>query len=143
MKVTRRDFKWAVDHGLIERGPAERLWEALAGLSLLTSWDIEEIGQMHLYMLICVGMMLISVLLQRRVLLVFGAIGVVCYLGFLSWEVFRDSLIFPFLLTVIGLAIIWLGIEYRKHQEMIEKRVLERLPHGVTRWLPWKRTPPG
>ena len=30
MKITRRDFKWAIDHGLIEAGPAERLWEALA-----------------------------------------------------------------------------------------------------------------
>jgi hypothetical protein len=30
MKITRRDFKWAIDHGLIEPGPAERLWQALA-----------------------------------------------------------------------------------------------------------------
>ena len=112
------------------------------GLSLLIPWDIEKLAQVHLYLLICVGMMLVSVLLQRRVLMVFGALGVVGYLAFLSWEVFRDSLIFPFLLTVIGLAIIWAGIEYRKHSERIEARVLGRLPDRVSRWLPSSRTPP-
>jgi len=64
------------------------------------------------------------------------------YLAFLSWVVFRDSLVFPFLLTVIGLAIIWTGVEYRKHRERIESSLLERLPEGVSRWLPSSRDLP-
>jgi len=112
------------------------------GLSLLLSWDSEKMLGMHLYLVVCVGMMLVSVLLQRRALMVFGALGVVNYLAFLAWEVFRDSLIFPFLLTVIGLAIIWLGIEYRKHQDKIEARLLSSLPEGLAHWLPANRITP-
>jgi hypothetical protein len=109
------------------------------GLSLLLSWDSEKILGMHLYLLICVSMMFASVLLQRRALIVYGALGVVNYLAFMAWEVFRESLIFPFLLTVIGLAIIWLGVEYRRHQEAIEARLLSSLPESVVRWLPSSR----
>ena len=112
------------------------------GLSWLLAWDIDQFLGMSIYCLICVGMMLVSVLLQRRALMVFGALGVVNYLAFLSWVVFRDSLVFPFLLTVIGLAIIWTGMEYRKHQERIESSLLERLPEGVSRWLPASRDLP-
>ena len=30
MKITRRDFEWAVDRGLIDAGTADKLWKALA-----------------------------------------------------------------------------------------------------------------
>ena len=67
-----------------------------------------------LYGLINAGRILLSVLLQRRVFVVFGAAGVFGYVGHLAWEIFEDSLLFPFALSAAGLAIIALGILYAK-----------------------------
>jgi hypothetical protein len=139
---TRQDFAfWLYLYG------AGTFWFGLSTLAAMeraqTFLDIQVRGpSMHLYAVICVGMILLSVLLQRRALIIFGALGVLGYFGWLAWEVFADSLIFPFLMTVVGLAVIWVGNEYRKHHEKLDRVVLEGLPTGVRRWLPAARTPP-
>jgi AhpC/TSA family len=43
---------------------------------------------------------------MRRVYAVFGALGISIYLGHLADVVFKDSLLFPFALSLIGIAII-------------------------------------
>jgi hypothetical protein len=48
--------------------------------------------------------------LSRRVFAVFGGLGVAGYLGYLASHLFRDSLLFPFALTLIGLAVIGAGL---------------------------------
>jgi len=140
---TREDFAfWLYLYG------AGTFWFGLSALAamermtFLARLDFHG-PSMHLYAAICVGMMLLSVLLQRRALIIFGALGVLSYFGWLAWEVFADSLIFPFLMTVVGLAVIWLGVEYRKHHETLDRAVLEKIPEGVRRWLPAGRTRPG
>ena len=65
------------------------------------------------------GLILLSVLLQRRVFVVFGAFGVFDYVGHLAWEIFEDSLLFPFVLSAVGLSIIALGILYAKNCDKI------------------------
>jgi len=75
------------------------------------------------YGLVNLALMFAAVVLQRRVFLVFGAIGVYVYLGHLAYVVFKDSLMFPFALTVLGLAIIYGGVLYQRHHEHIESRV--------------------
>ena len=62
-----------------------------------------------IYGLINAGLIGLSVLLQRRVFVVFGAAGVFGYVGHLAWEIFEDSLLFPFVLSTAGLAIIALA----------------------------------
>jgi hypothetical protein len=52
----------------------------------------------------------------RRVFAVFGGLGIAFYLGDLSWHVFRDSLLFPFALSLLGLAIIALGVRWQRHE---------------------------
>ena len=47
--------------------------------------------------------------LGRRVYAVFGVIGIALYLGDLADKVFRDSLLFPFALSLIGVAVIAAG----------------------------------
>lgn len=69
------------------------------------------------------ALMFIAVVLQRRVFLVFGAIGVYVYLGHLAYEVFKGSLMFPFALTVLGLALIYGGVLYQRHREQIESSI--------------------
>jgi ABC-type molybdate transport system permease subunit len=106
------------------------------GLSLMESGS--EWGK-ALYCLINVGLMLLSVLLQRRVFMVFGAMGVFGYLGYLSYDVFKDSLMFPFALSFLGVLIIALGIWYQRRREAIEQVVLGLVPASVQAILPKTR----
>lgn len=87
------------------------------------------------YGAINVGLILLSVLLNRRVFIVFGAVGIFGYTGHLAWEIFADSILFPFALSVVGLAVIALGIVYAKNKERIEGAVMKVVPAGRRRAL--------
>nr|MBA2535161.1 DUF2157 domain-containing protein [Rubrobacter sp.] len=106
------------------------------GLTLLE--DGSELDW-FLYCLINAGLILLSVLLQRRVFVVFGSAGVFGYVGHLAWEIFEDSLLFPFVLSAAGLAIIALGILYAKNRDRIETAVVRAIPTGIRRLLPMER----
>jgi hypothetical protein len=83
------------------------------GLSLMDSGS--QWGKVA-YCAINVAMILVGTVLGRRVFAVFGGLGVAFYLGDLSWHVFRDSLLFPFALSLVGLAIIALGVRWQRHE---------------------------
>ena len=85
------------------------------------------------------GLIVLSVLLQRRVFVVFGALGVFGYVGHLAWEIFEDSLLFPFVLSAAGLGIIALGILYARNREKIEGAMMRAVPAGIRRALPMQR----
>jgi len=115
-------------------------WGYLAGLLAfwggLTSMNSDsELGK-ALYCLINVGLMLVAVLLRRPMFMVFGALGVAAYLGYLSYEVFAESLLFPVVLSLIGLAVIGLGLLYQKHRERLSDRLCAALPASLMDWLP-------
>jgi len=110
-------------------------WGYLAGLAAfwggLTLVDSgSELGK-ALYCLINIGLMGIAVLLRRPVFMVFGALGVAAYLGYLSYEIFAESLLFPVVVTVIGLGVIWLGLVYQKRRE----RLSQVFRNGLPQWL--------
>ena len=98
------------------------------GLSLLRSDS--ELNK-FLYCLINVAMILVGAVLSRRVFAVFGGLGVAGYLGHLSWRVFKDSLVFPFALSLIGLAIIWLGIIWQRREGEWSARLRAQLPAAL------------
>ena len=85
------------------------------------------------------GFVVLSVFLQRRVFVVFGALGVFGYVGHLAWEIFEDSLLFPFALSAAGLAIIALGILYARNRDRIEGALMRIVPTGIRRALPMQR----
>jgi hypothetical protein len=94
----------------------------------LTSMDSNsELGKLA-YCGINVLMILIGAVLGRRVFAVFGGLGVAFYLGHLSWRVFKDSLVFPFALSLIGLAIIWLGVVWHRREAQWSARLRGFLP---------------
>jgi hypothetical protein len=93
------------------------------------------------YGLISLALVMLSVFLQRRVFIVFGSLGVFGYVGHLAWEIFEDSLVFPFVLSAVGIAIIALvGILYARNSEQIERGMLSIVPKGLRRLLPPHRT---
>jgi hypothetical protein len=89
-----------------------------------------------LYCALSVGFLLIAVLLARRVFAVFGTIGIAIYLGDLAEKLFKDSLLFPFALSAIGIAIIALGLYFNRHQDAITDFVEARLPQPLKRLRP-------
>ncbi|MBL8046626.1 MAG: hypothetical protein JNL09_08800, partial [Anaerolineales bacterium] len=62
-----------------------------------------------------VAFVIASVWLQRRVFLVFGAIGCYSYLSYLAFQVFDGSLGFIFTLGSIGLLIVLTAVGYQKY----------------------------
>ena len=67
---------------------------------------------------------------------VFGAIGISIYLGHLADVVFKDSLLFPFALSLIGIAFIAAGLFYHRKQEAIATWLAPHLPEAVLRLRP-------
>ena len=83
-----------------------------------------------------VALILLSVFLGRRVYAVFGAMGLAFYLGHLAQKVFKDSLLFPFALSLIGIAIIAAGLVYHRRRDTITAWLDARLPPSVQRLRP-------
>jgi hypothetical protein len=69
----------------------------------------------------------------------FGALGVFIYLGHLGFEVFENSLIFPFVLSFVGLAIMGAAVWYQKHRQSVDEAVIGTLPEAVRKRLPGAR----
>jgi hypothetical protein len=103
------------------------------GLTLMRGDD--EL-QRFIYCLINLGLMLLSVLLKRRVFMVFGAMGVFWYLSYLAYTIFKDSVLFPFALTVVGISIIYLGVLYQRNSRSLERFFDRLLPEGFKQLLP-------
>ena len=95
------------------------------GLSLMDSGS--ELGKLG-YCGINLAMILLGAVLGRRVFAVFGGLGVAGYLGYLSYKVFRDSMIFPLALSLVGLAIIGLGVLWQRREAKWSAQLRALLP---------------
>lgn len=120
-------------------GPDFAFWLYLAGvaafwggLSLMRS-DSE--WSRLAYCAINLGMIAVGAVLSRRVFAVFGGLGVAGYLGYLSSVLFKDSLVFPFALTLIGLAVIGAGLVWQRHEATLTVRLRATLPRALRQLL--------
>jgi hypothetical protein len=84
-----------------------------------------------IYCLIHLAMIPLAVILQRRVFLVFGAIGVFSYLMGEATGYFRNSLGFTFSLTAIGVLFIAAGIAYKRNEKVLATRLSPWVPARV------------
>ncbi len=98
------------------------------GLSSMSAGS--ELGRL-LYCVLNVAMMVLGAVLGRRVFTVFGAMGVVAYLGYLAVRVFADAILFPIALTAIGFGVVMLGIWWQRHEREIARRLRPRLPAAL------------
>ena len=110
------------------------------GMSLMESTS--EFSK-FLYCLINLGLILLSVFLERRVFVVFGAVGVNIYLGHLAYSIFKDSALFPLVLTFFGVAIIYCGVQYQRNRDRIETFLLDLFPADLRDLRPVNRVPAG
>lgn len=95
------------------------------GLSLMQSES-----ELSKFVYLCINLLLIFIgaVISRRVFAVFGGLGVAGYLGHLAYEVFQESMLFPFFLSLIGLGVIGLGLVWQKHEQNITARLRSCLP---------------
>lgn len=128
---------WAIDI-LRKRGPDFGFWLHIFGV--LTFWcgmtfseSSSELAKFA-YCMINVGMIGLSLFLNRRVYAVFGAIGVATYLGYLASEVFKDVILFSFALSAIGLAVIGLGLLLHRNRARMVTAMGEMIPPALV-WL--------
>jgi hypothetical protein len=94
-----------------------------------------ELGK-AVYCLFNVGLLFAAVVIMRRAYAVFGTFGITLYLGHLADVVFRDSLLFPFALSLIGIAIVGAGLAYHRRQDAIAAWLQANLPQAVLRLRP-------
>jgi hypothetical protein len=80
------------------------------------------------YLCINLAMIAVGAVLSRRVFVVLGGIGAAGYLWHLASQLFKDSLLFPFALTAIGLAVVWLGVLWQRNEQGVTLRLRALLP---------------
>ena len=129
---------WAVD--CLRRGGDFAFWLHLFGAIMF--WGAVSFTSggtafdKALYCAMNVGLLFFAVFLGRKVYAVFGVIGIAMYLGDLAAKVFKDSLLFPFALSLIGVAVIAAGLYYYRHQDRITAWLEARVPDAVKRLQP-------
>jgi hypothetical protein len=92
-----------------------------------------------LYCQLNLGFVVLGALLRRRVFLFYGALGVNAYLVRLAYTVFKDSMLFPFALTALGLGVIALAVKYQRNRQAIDARVESLVPEWLREVLPRAR----
>jgi hypothetical protein len=129
---------WTVDYR--SRNGDFAFWLHLFGLMAfwggITATDSStELGR-AVYCLLNVGLLFVAVILTRRAYAVFGTFGITLYLGYLANVLFKNSLLFPFALSMIGVAVIAAGLLYHRKQEAIAAWLAAHLPPSVLRLRP-------
>jgi hypothetical protein len=125
---TREDYAfWGYLFGVMA------FWGGMSLMESRSEWN------KFLYCAINIGLIFLAVFLQRRVFVVFGACGVFGYLGYLSYTVFKDSFLSPMALTLLGLTVIFVGVQYQRHRDKIEEVLLAVIPESVRNLRPVAR----
>ncbi len=99
-------------------------WGALSSLS----WESNSEIILFIYLILNLFLMIASIVVKRKILLVFGVIGFSSYLGHLAYDLFKNSIGFPFALSAVGLLIIYSGLLYQKHRSRIESYIIDKIP---------------
>ena len=87
-------------------------------------------SELSIFFYLCINlvMILIGVILNRKVFVLFGALGTCCYISHLAFQIFPNSYLFPVTLTIMGFAIIYLGILWQKHEAALTNKIRWILP---------------
>ncbi len=118
-------------------------WLYLFGL--LTFWGALSMmgsGQLAgklVYLAINFGLVFVGAVLGRRVFAVFGGIGIAIVLGDLSWNLFKDSFAFVLVLTLLGFALIGMGLWWSRHEAAIAARLRAVLPADLRELIEARR----
>ena len=117
------------------RGPDYAFWLHLFGV--MTFWGglsmLDSDSELSKLMYCAINLLMIGIgaAFGRRVFVVFGGLGVAGYLGHLAYDVFKNSLLFPFALSFIGFGVIYAGICWQRNEARFRARIQACLPAPV------------
>lgn len=106
---------------------------AFAGMQML--WRFDDTLR-HALLPIALASFAVAVYMRRRVFLIFGAAGVIWYLGYLAFDIFRHVVALPIMLATVGFLVIlgavWLQRNYPRIVAMVSasNRGHRRVPCG-------------
>ena len=118
MTLSKSSLESAAEEGLLELHQVDPLYEYLRSVPA----DGPRFDFTH-------------VLYYLGGLIAIGALGACIYFGYLANEVFRDSWLFPVALTLIGAAVIYLGVLWQKNEAAITLSVRQYLPLQIRELL--------
>lgn len=130
---------WMLD---LRRRRAHAFWLHLFGLMSIAGAfcylgaDLDSSWPWHVQCVLGAIGLVVAVMLRRRVYAVFGALGIVAWLGWLSAEVFADTILFPLAVAVLGLAVMGFGIALARYGKGWAASIAGRLPPSVQRLVP-------
>ncbi|HVT56141.1 MAG TPA: hypothetical protein VHD34_08850 [Xanthobacteraceae bacterium] len=129
---------WGVDYR--GRDADFAFWLHLFGLmafwgGITATESSNEFGK-AMYCLMNVGLLFVAIFIVRRAYAVFGAFGISAYLSHLAEVVFKNSLLFPFALSLIGVGVIAAGLIYHRKQQAIRAWFNANLPEALLRLRP-------
>ncbi len=101
----------------------------------MSSMGSGQLSGKFIYLAINFLMIFIGAILGRRVFAVFGGIGIMLVLGKLSWDTFKDSFSFAVVLTLLGFALIGIGVWWSKHEAAISAKLRALLPQSLRELL--------
>ncbi len=108
-------------------------WFSITFMGMGYSWSP------FIYLLTNLVLILLAVLLHRRVFVVFGTLGISYLLYDLSYRTFQGSLLFPLTLMVLGLLVIYAGVQYQRNEAAINRLIVGNLPMAIREILPRRR----
>lgn len=112
------------------------LFGVLTFWSAVTASDGSTEFARFLYFLLNVALIAVSVFLRRRVFMVFGVLGIITYFGYLAFELFADSIWFPFALSGFGVLILMIGFVVLKFRDRLAGCGERAIPEGLQRLRP-------
>ena len=118
-------------------------WGYLFGM--ITFWgglimmDSDSELSKFFYLLINLGLVFLSIIFNRVIFVICGAIGCFIYLGHLATKVFQDTLSFSIAASMLGLVLILLAIYYQKYKTQIDDSVRRMIPNFLIALSPLNR----
>jgi hypothetical protein len=106
----------------------------------ITAGEGDEFSK-AIYCVFNIAFIAFGLFLDRRVYMVFGAIGVVIYLGHLAHDVFNDVIGFSFALSEIGLVVVFVGVYLERRRGAISAYLDAHLPEFVRALRPPRARP--
>lgn len=117
------------------RTPDYAFWLYVSGLLsfwlALNGYAFDGAAWRWCYVGINIVLLVVSAMLRRRVFAVFGGLGVVRYVGYLAFDVFAHSVLFPFVLTGVGVLIILAGAAWQRYEKRVGSRLRALLPASI------------
>ena len=82
-----------------------------------------------------VGLALLSIPIHSRFMITIAIIYIFCYLSYLAYQVFKNSLFFPLVLVLLGGSIIYSGVMYQRSEDKIQGAVADHMPRVLAALL--------